>query len=166
MASTYEPIASTTLGSNSNSVTLSSIPQTFTDLIAVWDFALSGASNNVRLRMGNSSVDTGNNYSGTYVWGDGSSAASSRRSNIPSFYLANAGNLGTGRVVIVSSIMSYANTNVYKTVLAQCASPGVLVSRDVGLWRSTSAIDVIEFISAGYDFVSGSTFSLFGVKAA
>jgi hypothetical protein len=36
----------------------------------------------------------------------------------------------------------------------------------VGLWRNTAAINAIKFYSAGSNFSIGSTFTLYGIKAA
>ena len=76
--STYTPIASQTLGSAAASVTFSSIPQGYTDLVIV---------NNVTCTIDTQVIgcqyngDTGANYSKTYLLGNGSSAFSGRNSN-------------------------------------------------------------------------------------
>jgi hypothetical protein len=78
---TYVALDTQTLGSAAASVTFSSIPQTYTDLVLV----INGYSiNDVdwRFRMGNGSIDSGSNYSGTYMYGDGSGASSYRESNV------------------------------------------------------------------------------------
>lgn len=165
MAVTYEPIASQTLGSNTGTVTFSSIPATYTDLILVCDYAMTTDANSY-FRVGASSADTGSNYSQTHLSGNGSTASSGRRSNNDAVLIANANGRGTNnRNAVVIHFMSYANTNVYKTTLTTSAAPSVDVFREVGLWRSTSAIGVISLLSNG-NYASGSTFSLFGVKAA
>ena len=64
---TYVALDTQTLGSAAASVTFSSIPQTYTDLVLV----INGYSiNDVdwRFRMGNGSIDSGSNYSGTYMY--------------------------------------------------------------------------------------------------
>jgi hypothetical protein len=77
--------------------------------------------------------------------------------------------MGTENVV-VAHIMSYANTNVYKTVLGAGAAASREADRVVSLWRSTSAITKVAVSPGGsfptYNFNSGATASLFGVKAA
>lgn len=161
MPATYEPIASTTLGSNSASLTLSDIPGTYTDLILVFQGYDTGGDF-VYLRVNG---DTGSNYSRTLLSGSGSAATSSRTSSFTAFY-ASVGTsstaLGNGRV----HFMSYANTNVYKTMLVDGGSAGAYVQNQVALWRSTSAITSISVLGGAGNLGSGFTASLFGVKAA
>jgi hypothetical protein len=74
--STYEPIASQTLGSAVSSVTFSSIPQNYTDLILVVNYGISANNFGARIRFNG---DTGSNYSDSFIYGTGSSALSSTR---------------------------------------------------------------------------------------
>ena len=171
MARTYEPIASTTLSSTVSDFTFTSIPGTYTDLILV--LALSEASGNVRggvIQVGNGSVDTGTNYSGTYLHGSGSAASSARLSSQSNLRIGRYMNVN-GRLLVTAHFMSYANTNVFKTVLCSLAnqadSSDPSVAREVGLWRSTSAItDIKVFCGSPATLASGSVLSLYGVKAA
>jgi hypothetical protein len=160
MAATYEPIASYTSSSSASTTTFSSIPGTYTDLILVVTGSMS-VDNNFRIRFNG---DTGTNYSDTRVSGDGSSAASSRASSQTSIKISQGThtNLGT----YSAQIMSYANTNVYKTALMTSAMPASAVNRAVGLWRSTSAITSLTVFTASGNFTDGATMNLFGVKAA
>jgi hypothetical protein len=173
MAVTYEPIASTTLGSDAASYEFTGIPGTYTDLICVVRVRSTKASgeDSYTLQVGNSSVDTGSNYSRTRLFGDGSAANSGRSSsqaNIGMEDLPVANATADTFGVNVVQFMSYANTNVYKTILYANAANGTsYIFRSVGLWRSTSAITNVKFsATSGNNFKAGSTFSLFGVKAA
>lgn len=163
MASTYEPIASTTLASAAASYTFTSIPGTFTDLVLVSFIQPSVAANRGLYLRFNS--DTGSNYSGTYLSGDGSSATSGRQSNQTSLITYTTFSQASWTASRVQ-IIGYANTNVYKTVLSEGSAPSINVRRSVGLWRDTSAITSITALPNADDFAAGSTFSLFGVKAA
>jgi ethanolamine utilization microcompartment shell protein EutL len=78
MAKTYEPIATTTLGSAAASYTFSSISGSYTDLILVVDATTTAGNRALQLVLNS---DTGTNYSATYITGDGSSTASSRNSS-------------------------------------------------------------------------------------
>jgi hypothetical protein len=165
MAATYEPIASQTF-SNAASVTFSGISGSFSDLVL--QGYLYGASGNADpwFRMGNGSADTGTNYSETELYGDGSSAGSQRLSSNDEIRIGRASGVGSSSSVgflVRMQVMSYANTNVYKTVLQESGRAGSAVVRSVGLWRSTSAVDVIS-ISASVNLYG--TLSLFGIKAA
>ena len=77
MPSTYEPIATTTLGSAASSYTFTGISGSYTDLILV---SALGTDNpcSINLNMGSGSVDTSTNFSWTYLRGDGTAAGSSR----------------------------------------------------------------------------------------
>jgi hypothetical protein len=166
VASTYEPIASQTLGSAASTVDFTSISALFTDVILVCSYSMT-TNTNGNIRVGNGSIDTGNNYSETILYGNGSTAGSTRRSNISSKLLFNANSQGASvQTLSLFYFQSYANGNVYKTILAEESSPSTLGAyRSVGLWRSTSAIDCIRATSTG-NFSAGSTFSLYGIKAA
>lgn len=165
MTATYDCIATTTLGSDSTSVVFSSIPQTYTDLIMVFN-----GYNTVATAMDfecEFNGDSGNNYSETGLQGDGSSASSFRHSNYGGAILGTI--WSTGRATVICHFMNYTNTTTYKTSLGRFSTPsGGLVGATVSLWRNTSAITSINFNQpAGQSgqFASGSTFSLFGIKA-
>lgn len=159
MAVTYEPIASTTTTSSATTITFSNIPGTYTDLILVGVGRAASGSNSVSMRVNG---DSGSNYSYTAVYGDGSSAASVRSSNATKLYFAS---VGTGQTVNIAHFMSYANTNVFKTVLVSSNRPEDTVQRFVELWRSTSAITSVQVFADTSNYTDGFTFSLFGVKA-
>jgi hypothetical protein len=167
MPATYEPIASVTLSSSASSVTLGSggtIPQTYTDLVLVHTpIPVTADDRGISTQFNG---DTGSNYSETELYGLGSSAGSQRLSSSTSIRTSRAiGFLGT--YVGITHFMSYANTNVFKTVLHTGANAGAGVTRTVGLWRSTSAITSITLTSGSPNsFATGSTFSLYGIKAA
>lgn len=168
MPATYEPLASQTLSTSAADVTFSSIPGTYTDLIIAFMVQSTGAAGSSGGTMRINS-DSGSNYSHTFLYGTGSAAGSIRGSGdrMRVFGDIPTTNFQVGRI----HVMSYANTSVNKTVLVEYGSAvsGDTVGRIVGLWRSTSAITSLTLYSndAGADsFASGSTFSLFGVKAA
>ncbi len=159
MPRTYEPIASTTLGTSATSVTLSSIPGTFTDLILI-PAATLGSFASFEIRVNG---DTGSNYSYTYLYGNGTITGSARADNMT---IINTVIQGTpGPVIGQLHFMSYANTSVFKTILMSGGAASHIATRTVGLWRSTSAITSIT-ISSAATMASGSTFSLYGIKAA
>jgi hypothetical protein len=159
--STYTPIATTTLGSASSSVTFSSIVQTYTDLVLVANL-LPASSARVKLRVDG---DSGNNYSYTILFGNGSSAGSGRESSISEInYYWNG--LPSGWSNYILQFQNYSNTTTNKTILARGNSTAVETFASVGLWRSTSAIDSIELRSSVGTFDTGSTFTLYGIAAA
>ena len=77
---TYEPIETQTLSSAAGSVTFTSIPQTYTDLVLVVN-GRKDSSVSVDAFYCRINGDGSSNYSWTSVAGDGSSAYSERTSN-------------------------------------------------------------------------------------
>lgn len=165
MATTYEPIATNTLGSAASSVTFSSIPNTYTDLVLITSAKNNtGAQYRLQLRFNG---DTATNYSVTKLTGDGSNATSSRAANATygAILIATIGSTNFDNAI--TNIMNYANATTYKTVLSRGNETAAEVNAEVGLWRSTAAITSIALdLETGINFVTGSTFTLYGIKAA
>jgi hypothetical protein len=164
MATTYDSIASTTLGSAASSVTFSSIPQTYTDLVLV----ITG-NNNQGTAYGNQLIfnnDTTGNYSYTRISGDGTSAGSGRASNETSGSGGFTNNQTDQMTLSVNQIQNYSNTTTNKTWLLRTGDTGDRVFAYVGLWRKTEAISTIKVQIGVGTYDAGSTFSLYGIKAA
>jgi hypothetical protein len=166
--STYTPIATTTLGTAAASVTFSSISGSYTDLVVISDCSVGSGTLYFGYQVGNGSVDTGANYSYTYLLGSGSAASSGLVSS--STILEPFTNTGANnRLNVITSFENYSNTTTYKTSLTRSNSPSDTraVTASVGLWRSTSAINTIKIFSiAANNFNVGSTFTLYGIAAA
>ena len=159
MPSTYEPIATTTLGSATASVTFSSIGGSYTDLVLVGN-GQSTANTVLGFRYNG---DTSTNYSRTFFLGDGSSAISGRSTSVSSIRTVA---WRTDQCSVIHQISNYSNTNVYKTSLTRGTAAAAETTAVVGLWRSTSAIDSITIVLDANNIQSGSTFTLYGIKAA
>ena len=174
--STYTPIATTTLGSAAASYTFSSIPSTYTDLIIVCSVSTTSGSAGIAMQVGNGSVDTGSNYSGTYLsgtnYGGSQIAKSVRETSVAKIYISEwAGVALSSPSPVIIHFQNYANTTTYKTVLIRFntqdnASGYNEVNAGVGLWRSTSAINTISIQTTASTFTAGSTFTLFGIASA
>ena len=162
--STYTPIATTTLGSNQQTVTFSGISGSYTDLILIFNGRSVSAVPAVRMRFNS---DTGSNYSYTRLYGTGSVAGSSRASSQTSGGVATAGGVTTTyETNIIIQVQNYSNTTTYKTALARANTPSSAVETNVNLWRSTSAITEVSLFTDSDQFNSGSTFTLYGIAAA
>jgi len=164
---TYSQITggSVTLSSAASSVTFSSIPATFTDLVLVIN---GGGSANINVSM-QFNGDTASNYSITAVAGDGSSASSTRRTSQTAMRLDENSYTGTTLAAsnLIVSIMNYANTTTFKTVLSRSNNAAVGTSAIVGLWRKTpEAINQVVINAIGGNWITGSTFNLYGIAAA
>jgi hypothetical protein len=166
MPSTYEPIATQTLGSAASSVTFSSIPSTYTDLILIIQ-AKSASGNNAYVRFGNGTIDTGSNYSYTGVAGYSSSTYSDRYTNQTRIQLSYFATIVNNfNYISTTHIQNYANTTTNKTILVRHNQAAEGTGATVGLWRSTAAINTIDINRSNVDFDAGSTFTLYGIKAA
>ena len=169
--STYTPLANQVLGSAQSSVTFSSIAATYTDLILVINTRSSSTSASDTKLYVNFNGDTGSNYSQTFLFGNGSTAGSSRQSSQTQIYAADISATGgssyTGLSTVILQFQNYSNTTTNKTMLSRVSSPNVLVEAVVGLWRSTSAITSIALDLEGTpQFIAGSTFTLYGIASA
>lgn len=157
---TFEAIATQTLGSAAASVTFSSIPSTYTDLVLII-VGNAGGSTASTMRFNS---DSSSLYSETLVQGDGSSAASYRSSNITNNWGGSFYNTSTPTVAR-HNIMNYANTNTFKTTISRVDYAAGFTAAAVQLYRSTSAITSIT-LATGANFSTGTTFSLYGIAAA
>ena len=176
MPATYEPIATSTLGSAAATISFTSIPSTYTDLVIVV-YANSTASNHLYARWGNGSYDSGTNYSnvGLYTRETTNDFGCERNANVTYARLnpftygvpAAASTFGTTLV----HLQNYSNTTTFKTAISRTAGLGAgeYAGTEVAafLWRSTSAINQIQFTTAsGSNFIIGTTITIYGIKAA
>ena len=166
MATTYEPIATTTLGSATGSISFTSISSAYTDLRISFT-GTDDASAGYTLRL-NYNSDTGNNYSFTRLNGDGSAPSSSRNATIDYIF---CGSLPSANIPMFCGIdiFSYAGSP-FKTALISSATDrngAGYINANVGLWRSTSAITSVQLsLSSPGAFKIGTTATLYGIKAA
>ena len=164
MASTYTPINTYTLGSAQTAITFNSIPNTYTDLILE---VVGNVSANAYTKLYFNGVNT-STYSATQLYGDGSSAGSSRQTTgsglgyIQFNYLYTTSNQGQARI----QIQNYANTSTYKTCLIREDDAAYNAIARVGLWQSTSAISSVTVERVSGNWSIGTTATLYGIQAA
>lgn len=168
------PIASQTSTGSSATFTFNSIPSIYQDLMLVV-FSRSGTTGPytdyyVRLAANNGAIDSGNNYSTTRLLGSGISATSDRFTSTSLIYCGQTP-ASTATAGIYSSslihILNYANSTTAKTLLTRTATDqngDGYVSMNVGLWTNTGAITSLQVITNA-SFISGSTFTLYGIRA-
>jgi hypothetical protein len=163
---TYEPIQVITLTSDQNDITFTSIPNTYTDLVFVVQAQSTAAgsnSNGMRCRING---DSGTNYSYTSM-----NSGSGRETNVDYFIPGEIPQTSNeSRNLVIFSVMSYANTSILKTILSR-GNMNQVTNTAIGLWRSTAAVTSVSisrnFFTDGTSKVkSGSTVSLYGIKAA
>lgn len=164
MPKTYEPIASTTLASGTAIVTFSSIPQTYTDIVCIYDAASSVAQDPFSRVNG----DSGTNYAYQAITGNGGADSAQQASSQTSLSLNYFGSDSTtlGNNLRKIHFLNYANTNVYKQVIARGGRGNTDgVSFTINTWINTAAITSISFHTGSGTYSVGSKFSLYGIKA-
>jgi hypothetical protein len=169
MAPTYELIASNTLTTTAASVTFSSIPATYTDLMLRCSTrrSVANVANQIRTRINNS---TASNYSYTMVQGTGSGAQSGRLNSVTSFTeawttgaSATADTFGSWELYIPNYTAS-ANKPISSFATSENNATESYISAAAYLFSDSTAISELNIISASGNFVSGSSFFLYGIK--
>jgi hypothetical protein len=162
MTATYEKIATNTLGSAAATVTFSSISGAYTDLIVICSFGASSAAEDFTIRFNS---DTGSNYSNVNLRGNGTAAASSRSNSATRIVADNVGVSTSIQAIDTIQVMNYSNTTTYKTALVRVNDAAKSSEATVGLWRNTAAITSITLAMTGGNLLSGSSFTVYGIKA-
>lgn len=165
---TYTLINSSTLGSATASVTFSSIPTTYTDLILVASAQSTQATTYDNLIIQFNS-DTASNYSKTRLGASSGGVTGERTGPEASHMLTALTATSFSSLIFSTSVMNildYSNTTTYKTSLWRGNSQDGYVQGNVGMWRSTSAITTIRLATlSGSNLASGSSFKLYGIEA-
>lgn len=164
LPSTMTPIATITLSASAGSVTFSSIPQTYTDLVLVASPCSTGTSQPDVYMQVNGASST---YSRTRLGGNGSSAFASNITG-ESFWVLGPMERTAGSTTNICHLQNYSNTTTYKTMINRSTDSAIATQVMVQLWQSTAAITYIYLYPepAKGSFEVGSTFTIYGVKAA
>ena len=150
---TYFPLANITLGSSASSVTFSSIPATYRDLVLVSSISVTAGGNATISFNG----DTGANYSRVYMLGTGSSAISGSDTS------RQFTQVTTGlRTSNITQIMDYSATDKHKAVLVRDNNTTDGVVGYAFRWANLSAITSITITAS---FASTATFALYGISS-
>ena len=161
MPKTYEPIQTQTVGTAVASVTFTSIPQTYTDLVLVTSGTSTGAAQ-ITLKINSATT----NYSSVNLSSNGSSAFSGTFTGLTYIQLGYHDYFSGSQSNAITHIMNYTNTTTFKTVLNRTSNGVVGVGLSVGLYRSTSAITIIDALPLGSTWATGTVLTLYGIKAA
>jgi hypothetical protein len=154
-SSTYVPLASVTLGSSVSSVTFSSIPNTYGDLIIIYNGTVS-TGNDFYLTLNGDTTNTNYNYVRM-------AAAPSLDSQVGA--TREIGFARTGPTSIIFQIMDYSATNKHKITLSRTNGPADVLGAYGSRWANTEAVTSVGFsIQGGFNFLTGSTFSLYGIS--
>lgn len=174
MPATYTLINSNVLTSSAASVTFSSIPATYTDLVLRMSIRNStagayGATGRFKLNG-----DTATNYSVTTLEGNGSSAGSNRISSQAYGQLTyngydaggNTANTFSSIEFYIPSYLASQNKPISTFTATENNSTTGILEVDANLWRNTAAITSIEIYSDTGNFVATSSFYLYGISSS
>ena len=172
MASSRYLISSTTLSSSASSVTFSSIPSTYTDLILKISVKSDRAANSQNTYLTLNGAST--NYSDRSIYGNGTSYGSGYNAigDLTYMYLgssngANTTNVFTSIEIYIPSYTASQNKPVGVFTAQEINSTtGNEIDAIAGLYSSTTAISSLSISNGSWNWVSGSTFTLYGLKSS
>lgn len=173
----YKKLSETTADGTTGTVTFWGINSSYRHLLVTVHGRSSNASTSVelRLRLGNGSVDTGSNYNDQVIIAVG--AATPTLAEAQGATYIRVGNLpGSSATASMAGsaeakILDYAGTTFFKNVIGQNANfTGTTASTGQyaaggGIWKSTSAVDYVSVLLSAGNFVSGSKITLYGIPA-
>jgi hypothetical protein len=172
MATTYNLITSNVLGSSAASVTFSSIPATYTDLV-VQASMRTDRVDVLDIAGITFSSDTSTNYSATTLYGNGASVTSSIRSNFANVrentIIGNSGlsnTFGSFEMYIPNYLISASKPfSGFMVTENNSSTSGTAIVAVSNLWRNTATISSMNFFPiTGPNFLTGSSFYLYGIK--
>jgi len=161
---TYTPLATVTLGSSAASVTFSSIPATYRDLILVINGSSSIATS-FPIRLNG---DSGSNYPYVVMKGDAIGAVSELGTTSAIFATWNS-TLANTPWTSVTQIMDYSATDKHKTALTRVSmtreTSSLYTAALATRWANTAAVTSVACSTSTGTYNAGTTFSLYGVIA-
>jgi hypothetical protein len=166
MPATYEPIATTTLGSATNTITFSGISGSYTDLRVVLSVAGTSATADAMMRVNGNTTSV---YSQTYLSGNGTTPATGAVANNTYWYLNLGADLSSVALITVDLLSYTGSTN--KTSLSTFSNDrngSGYVNTTVNLFRSTSAVTSISLflLNGAHTFSANTRATLYGILKA
>jgi hypothetical protein len=168
MALTYEVISNTVLSSRTGTVTFSSIPQTYYDLIIrINAQGIASGWNYINLRCNG---DTSTNYSYADLNSDATTVVSSSNSGQTSARLSvnSVPNISysTGSQIeyYMGGYTSVAKIPILGIAMGSRASTTQYSAQDAATFRGNGPVTSITLLNLSSDFEVGSSFRLYGVR--
>ena len=167
MATTYTLISSNVLSSSAASVTFNSIPSTYTDLVLRVS-ARNDSNDSLILMTFNG--DTSGVWSRTSLRGDGSAASSGNNTSLARMQLeyadisTNTASTFNNMEIYIPSYLASQNKPISNFGVQETNATAASMAASAGLWRITSAVSSITLSFSASNFVSGSSFYLYGIK--
>ena len=167
MANTYKLISSVTLSTTTASLSFTSIPATYTDLVLVWSGRVTaGARTDLSVISFNGSTAS---FSNRYLEGAGSGSGGSgnfaRFAGVEDGSTATANTFSNNMVYITnyagSGIKAFSADSVQEDNQA-----GAYITLNAGVWSNTAAITSIAITPNTSSFVQYSSAYLYGISNA
>ena len=165
MPSTYTRIFTNTVtGSNTNTVSFTGIPSSYTDLVVAIRVRMYTDTYGL-WRINNDSTST---YSRVYYLASGSGPGSSGATASMNQFYFNAESNSSNWCVNYIQIPNYAATTGVKQIFqhdGQGRTTSILTNEK---WNSAATIDRLDFLTIGgaNNIIVGSTFTIYGIKKA
>lgn len=156
---TYKLIDSTTLTSSTSSVTFSSIPQTYGDLIIIYSGKTTGSTGQLKWSYNNSTVG----YAMVNMEATGSSGRTAQATQDHIYVSYQYSELSDYGEMAQIQVMDYAATDKLSPTLIRGGRPNAGASASIALQNSTSAISSIEFLTST-PLAIGSSFHIYGIE--
>ena len=168
MANTYTLISSQVLAATATTITFSSIPSIYTDLVLRISARSDGAAQVVSTRLRYNGVTT-TTYSRTLLQGSGSAATSSRTSSSSQHVFIIDGATSTANTfasteIYIPSYTASQNKAIFGFSVSETNATAAEMTTDAYLWSNTAAINAIEISLSSTNFLIGSSFYLYGIK--
>jgi hypothetical protein len=173
MANTYTLISSNVLSSSAASVTFSSIPSTYTDLVIRSSARVDGAVGNSNARLQLNGETSSAYYSYTFLQGNGSSATSSNTATGVIGYIqlsrfadgagATTNTFSNNEIYIPSYTVGISKQIYYFGAQEDNTATAYLFNL-AGLYSRSETISSITLTDSSYNFIAGSSFYLYGIK--
>jgi len=162
---TYEAIASTSVATSTATITFSSIPATYTDLVLIITGKTSAGAD-IWIRVNG---DTGSNYSYAEIDSNGTTVSASKAANQSNGLLTDwwGTPANDNSHICICQLNSYSSTVHHKTMISRANRAGSGLDFVQSKWSDTSAITSLTLrFSGGTTFEVGTVASLYGIKAA
>lgn len=152
-ASSYVKLATVTLSATATSITFSNIPNTFRDLIVQGQGA---SGQNPTIILNGDGADA--NYRSKTMYGEGTTISNTYNADGRVLSLDQ-----TPNAAFEINILSYAQTDRHTTILSKSGAMSIVRAFGVR-WLNTSAVNSVRInAQTGYPFLTGATFSIYGV---
>lgn len=173
MPNTYSLISSNTLSSSATSVTLSAIPQTYTDLVLKFSGRLDGGSGNgvAVIRLNSTTLSMGTTYMYTNYSATKAGGKDAASTTCGLGYINDGGSTAATFSNSEVYIPNYSISGIKKQITTFPGMEYISGAFNYGYAGSISIVDTaaitsieIDSVTGGTNFVAGCSFYLYGIK--